>query len=301
MIHQYSKFARKAKKRLDSSPVFLVMGCFALCIILLVIFWSFDIARCSTKYLYISSEIGLIFFSAILYLATFSRIRWNDPPEKSDGQPKPHWSQFAKSLGLGFGILVCTLLCIWFGMGIFGHYTFDVWLKKGIWSGYMLGAYIISIIIIAQNLKYVNAKALLVSATIMVYLLSTYEITLLDRGIGWTYNNTVIGYVFGIPLDNVLFVYTVTPVLVMIFYSVITRHLNDLVAFWLLNLIMIPVAVGFELLAVYPLDIWRVFTSQSVLPMGKTSIEEFLFYFIVLFSSVVLYAFFSRNLVKHNR
>jgi hypothetical protein len=135
----------------------------------------------------------------------------------------------------------------------------------------------------------------------MVYFLSTYEIILLARGIGWRYNNTVIGYLLGIPLDNVLFVYPVTPVFIMIFYSIITRRLNDLKAFWLLNLALIPVGIIFELLAVYPLRIWRVFTSQSIWPMGRTSLEEFLFYFIMQFLTLSLYAFFSRNLLLRPR
>jgi hypothetical protein len=261
----------------------------------------FDWCRCATRYLYISSEIGILFVALIIYHAAFLRIRWNDPPERRDDHPKPHWQQFARELGFGFGFLICMLLIVWCIFGILEKCSNTAWFNRAIWSGYLLGIYAISIIIIARNLKYINAKALVVSAAIMVYFLSTYEITLLDRGIGWSYNNTVIGYLLGIPLDNVLFVYTVTPVMIMIFYSIVTRRLNDLKAFWVLNLALVPVGIVFELLAVYPLNIWRVFTSQSIWPMGRTSIEEFLFYFLMQFVALTLYAFFSRNLLLHPR
>lgn len=266
-------------------------------LILLGFAWIFDWGGCATRYLYISAETGVFFIAFLIYQATFSGMRWNDRPEESDDKPKPYWQQFARELGFGFGFLVCVLLIIWCTLGIIEKCPCTAWFTRAVWSGYVLGVYAISIIIIARNLKYINAKALVVSAAIMVYFLSTFEFILLERGIGWRYNDTVIGYMHGIPLDNVLFVYPVTPVLIMIFYSIITRRLNDLKAFWLLNLVLIPAGIVFELLAVYPLGIWRVLTSQSIWPMDRTSIEEFLFYFIMQFLTLSLYAFFSRNLL----
>jgi hypothetical protein len=216
----------------------------------------------------------------------------------SDERPKPHWRRFSGELGMWFLGLVAVLFAVWIAVGTLGGISASAWLKRAVWSGYMLGVFVLSILVAVRNLEYINAKAAITSSVIMVYFLSTYEITLLSRGIGWSYNNTVVGYVFGIPLDNVLFVYTVTPFLIMVFYSIAACHFNETKAFWLLTCAMAPVAGIFEILAVYPLNVWRVYTAQSVWPMGRTSIEEFLFYFLMQFLSVALYAFFCRNFTR---
>ncbi|MBL8026363.1 MAG: hypothetical protein JNL74_08120, partial [Fibrobacteres bacterium] len=110
--------------------------------------------------------------------------------------------------------------------------------------------------------------------------------------------NTVIGTVFGIPIDNVLFTYPISPVLAMMMYAIFTRNRNDKRAFWKINAILAPASIVFELIAVYPLDIWRVHKSQSVLPLGKTSLEEILFYVLMQFFSIALYAFLLRSFRK---
>ncbi len=71
-------------------------------------------------------------------------------------------------------------------------------------------------------------------------------------------------------------------------------------AFWMTNLILIPGAIIVELIAVYPLDLWRIFNDYSVWPMGKSNFEEFTFYIMYLQASLVLYAYFDRNLMGEN-
>jgi len=259
----------------------------------LIVSWSADWFQCASKYLYFSSEIGVLLIGLALYVGTFGKMRWSDPPEECDDQPAPGGERFARELSLWFGILVSVMLCVWLISGIAGGQSTAAWLKRGVWAGYMLGVSIICIAAVIRYATYVNTFALATTVTIMVYLLSTYEIILLDRGMGWEYNNTVIGYLFGIPLDNVLFVYPVSPVLAILLYAVVSRRRNNLRAFWLINGMLVPASIAFELLAVYPLDIWRVFIGQSVWPMGKTSVEEFLFYILMQFFSIVLYSFFS--------
>jgi hypothetical protein len=261
----------------------------------MILCWHNDWFGCASRYLYFSSEIGVLLVALAVYNATFAGMKWSAPPETGDRIPVPGWRLFTRKLIYWLAGLTLIMLLVWLAAGIRGELPPAQWFKRGIWAGYMLVVYSISIVLVFRYIAYVNHFALAVTATIMVYLLSTYEIILLDRGMGWEYNNTVIGYLFGIPLDNILFVYPVSPVLAILFYSVLSRDRNDLRAFWLINALLAPASVIFELLAVYPLDIWRVFTGQSVWPMGKTCIEEFIFYFLMQFLSIVLYAFFKKQ------
>ena len=84
----------------------------------------------------------------------------------------------------------------------------------------------------------------------------------------------------------------------MIFYSILTRRLNDLKAFWLLNLILAPASVVVELIGIYPLNLWEIFNEGSIWPMGQTNFEEFLYYIMCQFLSITLYIFFSRVMVN---
>lgn len=268
-------------------------------VIVVVLCWTTDIGACASRYLYFSSEIGTSLIALAVYFTAFHGVRWNDPPETEDDVPQQGWKRFGRALVIFLLVLIAVMAIVWVSAGIAGGLSAVAWFKRALWTGYMLGVYLICIVLVIQYFKYIRALPLVVSIVIMVYFLSTYEVVLLDRGIGWCYNNTVIGEVFGIPLDNVLFGYPVAPALVMIMYAVITRRLNNLKAFWLLNLILIPTSIVFELVAVYPLDIWRVLTTQSILPMGKASIEEFFFYFVMQFFSIALYAFFCRTMKKN--
>jgi hypothetical protein len=119
---------------------------------------------------------------------------------------------------------------------------------------------------------------------------------MLNNGAGWTYNRIIPVAFLGIPVENILFIYPVSPALTMIFYSIITRSLNDLKAFWLLNLILLPCSIGFELIAIYLLDVWTVLNEGSIWPMGRTNFEEFFFYILFQFFSIALYVFFKRRL-----
>ena len=266
--------------------------------VVLILCWYADWFQCASKYLYFSSEIGVLIIATALYIATFGNMRWSDRPEEEDDRPQPGWQRFSRECAFWFAGLAVLMLCVWLTVGMWGGLSASAWLKRGIWAGYMLIVYIICIAMVFRYFAYINAFALGTTAAIMVYFLSTYKIILLDRGVGWEYNNTVIGYLFGIPLDNVLFVYPISPVMAVLFYAVVSRRRNNLRAFWLINALLIPASVVFELLAVYPLDIWRVFTGQSVWPMGKTSIEEFLFYMQMQFFSIALYSFFSLHSAK---
>lgn len=267
-------------------------------IIALILVLTFDLFNSASVYLYFSTEIGILLFSLAVYRAAFQGKKWDDPPEKDDERPRPDWKKFAQELSLGFVALAVILAAVWIITGFTAYSPFKVWLKKGAWSLYYAAIFGISIVLIKKYLKYIHALAMVVTTIIMVLLLTTYEIILLAHQTGWYYNNTVIGWFLGVPVDNVLFIYPVAPALAIIFYAVVTRHLNDLKAFWLINLILVPASIIVELVGIYPLDIWTIYNNASVLPLGKTDLEEFLYYILFQFLAIALYVFFCARFKK---
>jgi hypothetical protein len=264
-------------------------------IIVLILFLTFDLFKSSSVYLYFSTEIGILFFALAVYFSAFKGVKWSSPSEKVDAIPRSQWKVFSKDLFIGFISLGLVLTAIWIATGLIEHSSIKVWLKKGAWFLYYIGIFTVSVIIIRRHMKYVHARALVTAVIIMVFFLTTYEILLLSHGTGWKYNNTVIGWFIGVPVDNVLFIYPVATALTMIFYSVITRNMNDLKAFWLLNLILLPCCIIVELIGIYPLNLWEIFNQGSIWPMGQTNLEEFLYYILFQFLSIALYVFFQRN------
>ena len=132
-------------------------------------------------------------------------------------------------------------------------------------------------------------------------MIAGYEAILLSQGTGWRYNGTVIAWVFGIPLENVIFIYPVAPALNMILYSLLARRLNPLKAFWVLIALVLPAAAAVELIGIYPLRLWDVFNEKSIWPMGRTNLEEFVYYGAFQVLSVVVYAYFVRNMPDPER
>jgi hypothetical protein len=273
------------------NPVLWLFGLLALLLLLL----AFDVGRCATKYLYFTSEIGLFLVACVLYVECFRGMKWGDPPEKADLSPQPGWRKFSRELLLSFSLLAALLALVWVLRSGGEAGGFRAWLKSGFWYLYYLGIFGVSILLIRRHLQYVHRKALVTAAFIMAYFLATYEMLLLSRGTGWAYNHTVIGWLLGVPIDNLLFIYPVAPALTMVFYSVLTRTLNDLKAFWILNLVLIPASAVVELIGNYPLNLWKIFNDQSVFPMGKTNLEEFLYYILFQFLAILLYVYFARG------
>ena len=267
-------------------------------IIILILVMTFDLGKSASVYLYFYSEIGLLLFSLAIYFSAFEGKKWNDPPEKDDNIPQPDHRKFIKELSFGFISLAVILCGIWILKGVAQQETVRSWLKSGFWFLYYIGVFGVSAIIIRRHMQYVHSLAMVVSVIIMVYIAATYEILLLSHGTGWQYNNTIIGWILETPVENVLFIYPVAPALTMIFYSVISRRLNDIKAFWLINLILIPCSVAVELIGIYPLNLWYIFNDASVLPLGKTNLEEFIYYILFQFLSIVLYVFLSNNFKK---
>ncbi|MBL8028432.1 MAG: hypothetical protein JNL74_18550, partial [Fibrobacteres bacterium] len=162
----------------------------------LIFLWANDTWECATRYLYFSSLIAVALVSAVVYFETFSTIPWNAPPEKDDNIPQPGWRRFSKELIIWFLFLTGLMFVSWLVTGFSTGFGTLPWFKRALWAGYMLGVYLICILLIRKYFAYIHAKAMAVATPVLVYLLSTYEIILLDRGVGWHYNNTVIGTVF---------------------------------------------------------------------------------------------------------
>ena len=140
---------------------------------------------------------------------------------------------------------------------------------------------------------------MMISTFILITVLVGYEAILLSQGTGWRYNNTVIGWIMGVPVENIIFIYPVAPALNMILYSLFTRQLNDLKAFWYLMALVIPASIVTELIGIYPLNLWEIFNDQSILPMGQTNLEEFVYYIIFQLMSVTFYIYFDKNLKRN--
>lgn len=276
---------------LSRRPVLVTAGL----IVVLLLILTFDVFHSATRYLYFSTEIGIFLVAMLVYFPALQGIRWRDPPEKGDEAPRPGWKAFAGDLLAGFAALALVLALVWAVQAYLAGEAFAAWLRRGSWYLYYIGVFGVSLLIIRRHLKHVHRTALMTATLVMVYFLSTYEMLLVDRGTGWTYNRTVIGQLLNVPIDNILFIYPVAPALSMVFYSVLTRRLNDLKAFWLLNLVLAPCSVIVELIGIYPLNLWEIYNGKSVWPMGQTNLEEFLYYFLFQFFSVIIYVYFSRQ------
>lgn len=263
-------------------------------LILLILCLALDVFQCASCYLYFSSELGTLFLAAVVAFAALEGVRWNTPPDPGDSRPERGWRHFSTEFLVSFAVLAGIMVAVWVAVGWWGGISASAWFKRALWSGYMLGVYAIFAVLIVRYIKFIHPVAFVTAITIMTYFLSTYEIILLDRGIGWHYNNTVIGTVLGIPLDNVLFIYPVSPAFAMIMFAIAKKHMNDLRAFVLINVLLIPASIVVELVAIYPLNIWRVQQHQSLWPIGKTSFEEFFFYVLMQLLSIGLYMYFCR-------
>ncbi|MCU0608914.1 MAG: hypothetical protein MUF22_03995 [Chitinispirillaceae bacterium] len=279
------------------NPVFFV----CLLIIFLILALTYDVASLCSRYLYLSFELGLILFSLVLYFPALQGISWNSPAEKSDDLPQPDWQKFSREMAVVFGLLSLIIVAIWVMKEISAPTGLSAWIRGGSWFLYYGAIFIISIFIISKYLKYVHALAMVVATIIQVYILTTFEIILLSTGQGWAYYDTVLGYFLKVPVENILFVYPVAPALSIIFYAVVTRHLNNLKAFWLINGILLPCSVVVEWIGIYPLRLWYPFNQYSILPIDKTNIEEFIYYALFQFSAIVLYIFLARNFSNPRR
>jgi len=271
----------------------------ALCLyatILLILVMTFDLWGSGSRYLYFATEVGLLLAALGLYLQVFRHKHWSDAAEPEDSKPRPRWrSHAAFLLGL-YLLLVGIMATIWVLFEHVDHEPLHVWLRSAMWYGYYVVIYGIFVVLVRKRMQFVNFRALLISVLFLEVLLTGYEAILLAMNTGWRYNHTVIGWLFNVPVDNILFIYPVAPALCMVLYSVVTARLNDLKAFWALVAFLFVASSIVELIGIYPLDLWEIFNEGSIWPMGQTNLEEFLYYLIFELLSLLLYLFFDQNL-----
>jgi len=257
---------------------------------------TFDLWRCHSKYLYFTTELGLALLCGFLYVLVFRGRSWGEAFEPDDEVPRTGWkirtAAFLAYIGLATGVLAL----VWIGMGAVQDLNWRVWFKSGTWYLYYVFIFAVNVVLMRHRLSRLDYRALAASVLVLTLLLTAYEVILLSQGTGWRYNHTVIGWVLGVPVDNILFIYPVAPALCMALYSIVTRHLNDLKAFWATMAILAPATIVVELIGIYPLDLWQIFNDRSVWPMGKTNFEEFFYYILFAASALLLYLWFERNL-----
>jgi hypothetical protein len=267
----------------------------------IMLLMTFDVWESQSRYLYFSTEIILLLFTGAMYAGIFKGEKWNAPPEPDDDRPEPNWKRNALCLIAYFFALGIILCSVWvlnkFVLGQDAH----TWFKSGMWYLYYVGIFGLFFILVRRHLQYIHVQALWLTIISMVIILVAYEVILLSQGTGWEYNRTVIGWLMGVPVDNILFIYPVAPALCIVLYTLFTRHLNNLKAFWYLMALLIPSSIVVELIGIYPLDLWEIFNDQSILPMGQTNLEEFVYYVIFQLMSVTMYLYFARNLKDEGR
>ncbi|MGL1935172.1 MAG: hypothetical protein OCD01_09130 [Fibrobacterales bacterium] len=281
----------------------IVLGLLTVGIIVLM---NFDVLECASKYLYFTTELILMIIALFVYLNTFHSVGWNAPYEKDQVAPRPHARSTAKKITVGYLILVGSMAILWALLQFLIPESKGEWLHSGLWYGTFVGITLLSFLIIRSHRQYVNMRAVVVTLCIVVPMLTGYEAIMLYWGKAWEYNQTtfggygngILGTIFKVPVESVLFLYPVTPVTGLILYSVITRKKNDLKAFWIAMAILTPSTIITEVAGIYLLDLWRVFNENSVLPMGRSNFEEYVYYEIWLGLALLIYIWFDRNLIS---
>jgi hypothetical protein len=283
----------------------IVLGLLTVGIIVLL---NFDIAQCASKYLYFTTELILLIIALFVYLNTFHTVEWNAAYEKDQVAPRPNAKSTAKKITVGYFILLGSMAILWLILQFMIPESKGDWLHSGLWYGTFVGITFLSFLIIRSHRSYVNMKAVVVTLCVVVPMLTGYEAIMLYWGHAWEYNHTtfggygngVLGTIFKVPVESVLFLYPVTPVTGLIIYSVITRKKNDLKAFWITMAILTPSTIITEVAGIYLLDLWKIFNDYSVLPMGRSYIEEYVYYEIWLGLALLIYIWFDRNLIRTN-
>ncbi|MGL1935173.1 MAG: hypothetical protein OCD01_09135 [Fibrobacterales bacterium] len=279
-------------KSIYSNSIYLSF--LALFVLLIVI--SFNLFQLQTRYLYFCGELVLLFCTVLIYNGTFREMRWNEPFETVDHSLDTIAGKKGKIFGIAFAVLLLVNILVWIITGVEDHSAFKSWVRMGLWFGFFAVASSLFYFFIRKRDNFFNTRSLIITTLLMVVVLTGFEAVMLHWGHAWSYNHTVMGWVLGIPVENILFVYPVTPAFCIVVYSIITRYRNDLKAFWFASFILVPSAIAVELMSIYTLDLWHIYNDYSVLPMGKVNLEEFFFYAVFLELTLVTYIFFDRNL-----
>lgn len=277
-----------------------LMACLALFLGTLLLI-GFDVGKSHSKYLYFSTEVLMVLFSAALYIEVFRGKHFADPAEPEDARPKRSWRQNALVLCAYFFVLSAAVAAAWIASGLANGANLSLWFRQGTWFLLYLVAFLVFFLLIRNNLQFIHFKALVVTVLLLGVILTSYEVVMLAQGGGWKYNGAIVGWVLGIPLDNVLFVYPLAPSFCIALYTILTRNLNDVKAFWASIAILAPTSAVLEWIAIGPLNLWDIFPDHSILPIGETNLEEFLYYIVFQALSILLYMFFAKHLTTFER
>ncbi|GDX79392.1 hypothetical protein LBMAG42_12030 [Deltaproteobacteria bacterium] len=246
------------------------------------------------RYLYFVSLLFVGTICGFLHSLVFAGYRWDDPWEPHDAEPKANWRENAPPFIKAVLIACGASGAIWAVLQLLGHDG----LKSGGWYLFYVAVFTPFLVATWSRLKFVNFRAAVPTVLIMDLVLSGYEYLLLKEGTGWAYNGTIIGWIYVVPIENVLFIYPVAGALVCVLFSVVSRHLNDFKAFWLLMGGLTCIFVPVEIIGIGWLKLWDVdqFKDQSVLPIWHTNLEEFVYYLLFQALAGLLYVWFDQNL-----
>lgn len=270
-------------KKLFSLP-FLFF--YALCAVEVLI--SLDCFYWSSRYLYFSSEIVLALACGVLYFIAFKGAKWSDPFEPEDDIPLSGADEMHRQYIYVFFILSMFVNIVWLVQAIRLGSTYSALQTAGFYLFYV-AICLINFLLLRGRYKFIDYPSMILATLIVNLVASWYETTMLLSGQGWFYNRSVIGYVFGLPIENTLYAYPLTISLCMIIYTNITRRMNNLKAFWLSVSILTVAATIVELIGIEVLNLWSIYPDKSILSFGKSCIEEFIYYSLFQCFSILAY------------
>jgi hypothetical protein len=263
----------------------------ALLVVVLIAF----LPEWSGRYLYASSLVFVGCFVGFMHSLALGGVKWSDPWEARDDQERANGRADARDFLAVVGVAGALVGVVWAA----SHRAGPDFLRSGGWYLFYVAVFAPFLWFTRRRLAYVNFRAAFATVLAMDLILSSYEYLLLKEGTGWEYRNTVVWHVFVVPLENVLFIYPVAAALVCVLYTVATRHLNNLKAFWFLMGGLTCVFVPVEIVGIGWLDLWTVepFAEKSIWVIGNTNIEEFVYYLLFQALAGLIYIWFDHNLV----
>ena len=250
----------------------------------------------SETYLYASSLAFVFTICGFLHAIVFRDCKWTDPPERVDTLDRPDWREHGAAFARAVTSGAMFVAVVWALLMQLGDDSFH----SGGWYLFYIAIFAPFVAFTRKRTENVNFKATLVTVLVMDLILSSYEYLLLSRGTGWAYEGTIIGHIFDVPVENILFIYPVAGALVCVLYSIVTRYHNDFKAFWLLMGGLTCVFVPVELVGIGWLHLWDVdrFSRLSILPFWHTNIEEFVYYLLFQALAALFYIWFEQNLAR---
>ena len=122
---------------------------------------SFDVFG-SARYLYFSTEVGLVLICAAVYFAAFAKARWSDPPNPRDQLPSKDWRLLQILVGAFFVLLAAGGALAWVVSGLVTSESAKAWFRSGNWYGFYLIVFVLFAVLVRRHLETVRLVPLFV-------------------------------------------------------------------------------------------------------------------------------------------